>query len=120
MSENGNDPPRAEPTLDALITELIECGGVLSQIVAHMAFCDRAGYSAPDAPPPGVVLRELLTGVLKPIVAECPSEQTEATTVLLRDVTRTICDEIMFVPVEEMERLNRRQRRARSHARRRR
>ncbi len=100
MSENHSPHTRPTVALDALIAELIVCGGVLSQIVANMAEFEAAGLSAPDSPPIGDVLHKLLSDVLEPVAKPHPAAEIETASVLLREITETICTEIFVVGMD--------------------
>jgi hypothetical protein len=54
-------------------------------------------HSAPDAPPPEQVFRELLTGTLRPVLERQPPAAIEAATQVLVEAAATIEDEIFLV-----------------------
>jgi hypothetical protein len=102
MSDHSSHPPRSHRALDALITQLIECDGVLSQIIAHMTECQAAGLSAPEAPAPYVVLHDLLMGVLAVVAKRHRRTEIEMASALLDEITETICAEVLFVDLDEL------------------
>jgi hypothetical protein len=55
------------------------------------------GQSAPDAPPPEQVFRELLTGTLRPVLERQPPAAIEAATRVLVEAAATIEEEIFLV-----------------------
>jgi hypothetical protein len=55
------------------------------------------GQTAPDAPPPERVLRELLTGTLRPVLERQPPAAIEAATRVLVEAATTIEEEIFLV-----------------------
>lgn len=73
------------PPLAAFVTAAVEIGGQLASILDHMHRYSRSGHSAPGAPPPPVVLAELLGGALRPLSDELAAGELEtATRVLAR------------------------------------
>jgi hypothetical protein len=55
------------------------------------------GQSAPDAPPPEQVFRELLTETLRPVLKHRPPADIEAATRVLVDAVERIEAEILLV-----------------------
>lgn len=98
MNDNPNCHHSSAGALGALVAQLIVCGGVLSQIVNHMVQWEPADGSAGDAVPIPAALQELLRGVLEPLASTHSTSELEAITVILAEVTETICDEVFFVP----------------------
>ncbi|HEV2874698.1 MAG TPA: hypothetical protein VGW14_06070 [Thermoleophilaceae bacterium] len=60
-----------------------------------MARCQ--GFSAPDAPPPERVFRDLLTETLRPVLERRPPADIEAATRILVEAVATIEAEILLV-----------------------
>jgi hypothetical protein len=88
--------------LDALVANLIDCGGVLSQIVNHMLRFEQAGLSAPDSAAPPAVLHGLLVGVLDPVAKRYSTASVKTTARLLEEAAHTICDEVFMVPLSTL------------------
>ncbi len=63
MADQG-DPPKPDAALDELVTRLLECGAVLSQIVGHMVQFEASGRSAPGAAPIPTVAHSLIRSVI--------------------------------------------------------
>jgi hypothetical protein len=84
---------------DDLTEPLLDLADVCAQILAHMA----RSYvrSAPDAPPPGVVFRQLLGETLSPLVERHPPPTLRATRQLLTEAVATIEAEIFLVDLRE-------------------
>ncbi len=98
MKINMQSHPSSGDPVDALVVEVVNCGGVMSQIVNSMVAEQSAGRSAPGAPPIPVVLHGLLRSVLEPLVASESKAQTKQTTAMLAEITQTISEEIFLVP----------------------
>jgi hypothetical protein len=78
------------------ITEaLLDLASVSAQILAHMARWQ--GHSAPDAPPPEQVFRELLTETLRPVWERHPPAAIEAARGILFESVEMIEAEILLV-----------------------
>jgi hypothetical protein len=73
------------------------------------------GQTAPDAPPPERVFRDLLTGTLRPVLERQPPAAVEAATRVLVEAAATIEEEIFLVEPSP----NRREPRRRPRSRRR-
>ena len=56
--------PSRDAAIDELVTQLLECGGVMSQIIGHMARSQVMGRSVPDVVPIPVVAHQLISGVV--------------------------------------------------------
>jgi hypothetical protein len=90
------------------ITEaLLGLASVTAQILAHMARWQ--GQSAPDAPPPEQVFRELLAETLRPVLERHPPAAIEAARGVLFESVEMIESEILLVapPGPPSERRNR-------------
>jgi hypothetical protein len=66
-------------------------------MLAHMARSQEQGWSAPDAPPPEQVFRDLLTETLRPALERQPSADVEAAKRVMRVALATIEAEIFLV-----------------------
>lgn len=87
-------PPRH---LARYVEELVEVGVQLARILDHMY-----RHPDPDAGPPPIVLRDLVTGTLAPHLARRKGELHAATSVLLK-TGETIENEIFLVDPEQMD-----------------
>jgi hypothetical protein len=94
---NQPHPNQPRDVLDELVEQLLMCGGVLSQMINHMAEYEASGRSAPDTPPLLEVAHELIRSVLGPVSARHPGAELEAAAQIVEEVTTEICDEIFFV-----------------------
>lgn len=90
--------------LDALVSQLLACGGPLSQMIGHMAEFEASGLSSPDAPP----ILEIAHKLIRDLNAELPERHTEqelkVAAEIVEEVTTAICENIFFVPPSEIRR----------------
>jgi hypothetical protein len=95
------------------ITEaLLDLASLSAQILAHMARWQVR--SAPDAPPPEQVFRELLTGTLRPVLERHTPAAVEAARGILFESVEMIESEILlFEPPRGPRKRNRHARRPR-------
>ena len=59
--------------LDALVAELLDCGGALSQIVDHMHAFGSSGLASPDVPP----ILEVAHSVIRSVLGEVSERHSE-------------------------------------------
>jgi hypothetical protein len=71
------------------------------------------GQTAPDAPPPERVFRDLLTGTLRPVLERHSAAAIEAATQVLVEAAATIEEEIFLVEPSPSHREPRRRPRSR-------
>ena len=95
-SLNSND------ALDELVFQLLGCGAVLSQIVSGMIRCEAAGRSAPDAAPIPTVAQSLIRSVLTEVERRHSRRDLKVAAAIVREATDAICENIFFVPLEEL------------------
>jgi hypothetical protein len=81
--------------LPALTEVVVELASLSAQILAHMARWQ--GRSAPDAPPPEPVFRDLLTETLRPVLDGHPPAASRAAQRILAEAVETIEAEILLV-----------------------
>lgn len=91
---DGSQPP--DP-LDTLVTELLECGAVLSQIVGRMVQFQAAGRSAPDAAPIPEVAHSLIRGVLGRVQQRHSKRDIRMSAAIIAEATRAMGEEIFFL-----------------------
>lgn len=78
-----------------LVESLLDLAGLTEQIMAHMARWQ--GESAPEAPPPDQVFRDLVGGILSPLLEHYPPPAVEAASEFLAEAVTTIEAEILLV-----------------------
>jgi hypothetical protein len=110
LSENmTNQPiqPQSDP-LDELVTNLLSCGGVLSQLISGMVEFEASGLSAPDSAPIPEVAHSLIRGVLEPVRKQFSKRDIRQSGKIVSLVTDQMCSEIYAVSPEFIaEALNR-------------
>ena len=87
----------APERLPDLTRPLLELASLAPQILAHMARSQALGRSAPDAPPPERVFRDLLGETLRPVLERHPPDAVDAARRVLVDAVETIESEILLV-----------------------
>jgi hypothetical protein len=98
---NDNLAPSQPPdALDELATQLLECGGVLSQIISHMVQFQAAGRSAPDAAPIPEVAHSLIRSVLRDVGKRHSKRDIKVAAAIVKQSTASICEEIYFFEPE--------------------
>jgi hypothetical protein len=87
----GSDP------LDELVSQLLACGGVLSQIVSQMIQFEASGRSASDAAP----IPEVAHSVIRSVVDALPKRHSRRDIMvaakIIDEVTNAICEDIFIV-----------------------
>jgi hypothetical protein len=113
----------ARPTpdaLDALVAQLLDCGGALSQMVCSMQEFEASGLSLPDAPP----ILEVAHSLIRDVVADLPDRHSEAeirvSAEIVEQVATAICENIFCIPPSEIRRSSSGSRSAGARTRRRR
>jgi hypothetical protein len=97
------DHASADPPADLckeLAASLLNCGGVLSQIVNHMVRFEAAGRSVPDAAPIPEMAQSLVEKQVGPLLHDYSAAQIKMTTALVAAITDAICENIYLVPWE--------------------
>jgi len=97
---NQPEPVHTFDPLDELAAQLLECGGVLSQIVGHMVKFDAGGHAAPDLAPIPEVARTLIRGVLDDLRKRHSRRDILVAAQIVAEATETICENIFFVDPE--------------------
>ncbi len=90
--------------LDALVAQLLGCGGAINQIIGRMQEFQASGLSSPDAPP----ILEVAHSLIRDVNAELPERHTDrelqVSAEIIAEVTTAICENIFFVPPSEIRR----------------
>lgn len=89
--------PETPDVLDELTMELIDCGGVLSQMIGRMIAYDAAGHSAPDADPVPEVAHRLIRDVLGDIPKRHSKRDVAVAARIVHEAVERICEDIFFV-----------------------
>ncbi len=85
-------------TIDELTTQMLACGGVLSQIISHMVEAQASGRSAPDAAPIPDAAHSLIRGVIADVTPLHSEEEVITATTIIEEIADAISDNIFLVP----------------------
>jgi hypothetical protein len=94
------DVPQSHDELDELVSQLLGCGAVLSQIISHMVRCEAEGRSAPDAAPIPEVAHSLIRSVLTDVGRARSRRDLRSAAAIVSQVTEAISEEIFMVPLD--------------------
>jgi hypothetical protein len=93
-------PAHQADSLDELVTQLLECGGALTQIIAGMVEYQASGRSAPDAAPIPEVAHSLIRGVLSGVQKRHSKRDIRVAAAIVREATDAIVNDVFFVGPE--------------------
>jgi len=99
VSQQSNSHNPLDP-LDELVTQLLDCGGVLSQMIAAMVGFEASGRSTPDTEPIPDVAHSVIRSVLGPIGNAHSKRDIRVAAKIVDEVTARICAEIYSVSPE--------------------
>lgn len=95
-------PAAPHDGLADLVTQLLECGGVLSQIISHMVRSQASGLSAPDAAPIPETAHSLICSVLPEVKRTHSRRDLKVAARIINEVTEAISENIFLVPLDGM------------------
>lgn len=90
-------PPDA---LDDFVTQLLECGGVLSQIISAMVEFQSSGRSAPDTAPIPEVAHSVIRDVLGDLGKRYPKRDVKVAARIVREATEAMCSDLFVLGPE--------------------
>ena len=93
-----NHSHQSPDVLDELTTQLLACGGILSQIVGHMVETEASGGSAPDAAPIPAVAHAVIRDAIEALNTRHSKAEIKIAAVILDEVANVMCENIFFVP----------------------
>ena len=99
MPKESRAHPPPNP-LEELADRLLECGGVLSQIISHMVAAQRSGQCDADVAPIPEVARSLVGDVLADLAKRRTDEAIGTAAGIVDGATTLIVDNIVFVPLD--------------------
>jgi hypothetical protein len=99
MSDHVESSPPPD-ALDQLVTQLLESGAVLSQIISHMVEYRTARRSASDAAPIPEVAHSLIRSVLRDVGKRHSKRDIKVAAAIVKQATASIGEEIYFVDPE--------------------
>jgi len=97
---NDHLPPQPPDALDEFITQLLECGGVLSQIISSMIEFQSSGRSAPDAAPIPEVAHSLLRDVCGEFNTRFSKRDVKVAARIVREATEAMCNDLYVLGPE--------------------
>jgi len=98
MTDHIDVPP--SDALDELVTRLLDCGGVLSQIVSAMVEFQCSGRSAPDTAPVPEVAHSLIRSVLEDLGSRSSKRDLRVAARIVREATEVMCSDLFVLGPE--------------------
>jgi hypothetical protein len=98
MTDHVSPPP--PDALDDFVTQLLECGGVLSQIISGMVEFQSSGRSAPDAAPIPEVAHTLIRSVIEDFATRFSKRDVKVAARIVREATQLMCSDLYVVGPE--------------------
>jgi hypothetical protein len=94
-----NDAPPPD-VLDELVTRLLDCGGVLSQIISSMVEFQSSGRSAPETAPIPEVAHSLIRSVIEDVGNRYSKRDLKVSARIVREVTEVMCSDLYVLGPE--------------------
>jgi hypothetical protein len=97
-----NDSSSSQPpdALDEFVTQLLECGGVLSQIIASMVEFQSSGRAAPDAAPIPEIAHSLIRDVCGDLGTRFSKRDVKVAARLVHEATEKMCSDLYVLGPE--------------------
>lgn len=92
--------PEPADAVDELVTQLLACGGVLSQIIAAMVEFQSRGRAAPDAAPIPEVAHTVIRDVLGGIGTRHSKRDVKVAARIVREATDAMCNDLYVLGPE--------------------
>jgi hypothetical protein len=93
--------------LDVLVDQLLACGAPISQMMARMQEYEPSGLSSSDAPPIFEVAHSLIRSVVDDLTERYSDDEIRVSSEIVAQATVAICENIFFLPPDEIRRLAR-------------
>ena len=93
----------APDALDELVTQLLECGGALSQMINHMVKFEASGLGADNVVPIPEVAHSLIRDVLGSVTISYSKRDIRIAARIVEQATDRIANEIYLVSPEFIE-----------------
>jgi hypothetical protein len=100
------DSAKPPDPLDGLVTQLLSCGAVLSQMITEMVEFGASGRAAPDAAPIPEVAHSLIRGVLHNVEKRHSKRDINVAAAIVGETIDAICEEIYVVDPDWIDELN--------------
>lgn len=98
MTDHVSSPP--PDALDDLVAQLLECGGVLSQIISSMIEFQSSGRSAPEAAPIPEVAHTLIRSVIEDFGTRYSKRDVKVAARIVREATERMCSDLYVLGPE--------------------
>jgi hypothetical protein len=95
-----HQPPDA---LDGLVASLLDCGGVLSQIISHMVRLEASGRAAPYAAPIPEIAHSLIRSVANPVGRRHSKRDISVAARIVTEMTQVMSDEVYAVDLDWLD-----------------
>src|ERR1700678_1688675 len=92
--------PAIPDPIDELATQLLECGGVLSQIVCHMVVHEATGLSAPGEVPIPETAHTVISEVLRRVRKNHSKRDIRVASAIVKQAAEVISEEVLLVEPE--------------------
>lgn len=101
LGDMTNPHPAPLPdVLDELVEQLLEIGGVLSQIITQMVEFQASGRSAPDSVPIPEMAHRLIHDVIGEIRKQHSKRDVRVAAEIVKEATALICENLFYVGPE--------------------
>jgi hypothetical protein len=94
-------PSTPSDALDELVDQLLNCGGVLSQIVGHMIKAQAAHGADPNAVPVYEVAHAAIREALGDLPGRHSGRDLETAARIVEEATNAICQNVTLLPTRE-------------------
>jgi hypothetical protein len=94
MTDHPKSSPEPVEPLDELVAELLDCGGVLSQIISAMVEFQAGGHHAGDQVPTPEIAYSIVRGVVCGLSERFSAADLQTSAIVVREVTEVLCNEL--------------------------
>jgi hypothetical protein len=98
MNDHVSPPP--PDALDDFVSQILDCGGVLSQIISSMVEFQSSGRSAPDSAPIPEVAHSLIRSVIDDFGTRFSKRDVKVATRIVREATQRMCNDLYVLGPE--------------------
>jgi hypothetical protein len=98
---NGDASSTPSDALDELVDQLLNCGGVLGQMVGHMIKAQAAREADPDSMPVPEVAHGVIRDALGDLAGRHPDRDLETAARIVEEATNAICQNVFLLPAPE-------------------
>ena len=95
-----SSPTQPKDALDEFVTQLLDCGGVLSQIVSSMVEFESGGRAAPDIAPIPEIAHRLIRSVLGDVSKRHSKRDIKVAARIVHESTEAMCSDLFVLGPE--------------------